>query len=386
MGTSGSIPSCRRISGPWTQGAVSPLPVAHDWLSTESPARRPARHWATEARAVPGRNAPCERASVGWDGRRAPFLLHERGFEPAASTAASGPTPQNAVRRYQGAAGVGVVGVAGPSTLHALAGRPAGHLRSTLVRSASTGRPRGDLRRLRFIPGDVAHRARLPRAPGNADSTRAGWRVRDFAGYNTGATQPWVIQPPLGFESWYGAPVSDRHVLRISLVGGIPIGSVALRDIPRPAPPLRLRHFGTPIDRPPTARYRATGKAHASWRRRKCALTPMRAAVGLTRLTAALDRCPYRLSKLDLHVRSAFRAPPGRALRLSLARQALRGDEDVNKPCARSGSRWLEAASNFRSVRTSPPHSRSGWPGERSRRSSPGSDRDQGRHERAPPR
>ena len=112
------------------------------WRPTASPDRRRERPSASAAsrRSAIGR---CTQGQRGWDVAALQFLLHERGFEPGGFDGGFGPNTENAVRRFQGAARIGVDGVAGPATLNALRGnRVVRHRTARSARSASSDRCR----------------------------------------------------------------------------------------------------------------------------------------------------------------------------------------------------------------------------------------------------
>src|SRR3954466_2023791 len=107
------------ISGPWTQGAVRTF-QSRRGLAVDGIAG-PRTRAALGKRGKPNLGArPMHEGKRGWDVAALQFLLHERGFEPGGFDGGFGPNTQTAVRRYQAAAGIGVDGVAGAGTLHAL--------------------------------------------------------------------------------------------------------------------------------------------------------------------------------------------------------------------------------------------------------------------------
>jgi len=232
----------------------------------------------------------------GWDVAALQFLLHERGFEPGGFDGGFGPNTQNAVRHYQGAAGIGVDGVAGPSTLHALQG-------GQLVTSGST---LGPVRFYRPVPGAIGdgfgfippgrwHTGLDFPEPLGTPIHAGGVGVVSFAGYNTGGYGNLVvISHRLGFESWYAHQSRIATSVGAHVVGGQTIGYVgSTGHSTGPHLHFEVRHFGTPVDPTPyLLGYRATGKARASGHRRKCRANADARGRGADPLTARLDRCP----------------------------------------------------------------------------------------------
>src|SRR6476469_4373890 len=109
------------ITGPWTQGAVRTFQAQHG-LTVDGVAG-PQTRAALGKRGKPNLGKrPMHAGQRGWDVAALQFLLHERGFAPGGFDGGFGPNTQNAVRRFQSAAHVGVDGVAGPATLNALRG------------------------------------------------------------------------------------------------------------------------------------------------------------------------------------------------------------------------------------------------------------------------
>ena len=104
------------ITGPWTQRAVRTFQAQHG-LTVDGVAGRQTRA-ALGKRGKPklGKR-PMHIGQRGWDVAALQFLLHERGFGPGGFDGGFGPNTQNAVRRFQAAAHIGVDGVAGPATL-----------------------------------------------------------------------------------------------------------------------------------------------------------------------------------------------------------------------------------------------------------------------------
>jgi peptidoglycan hydrolase-like protein with peptidoglycan-binding domain len=183
----------------------------------------------------------------GWDVAALQFLLSSRGYGPGGFDGGFGPNTDNAVRRYQSAAGLAVDGVAGPMTLRALRQR----------RTYSPGDPVRFLRPISTSIGDgfgwVSGRRHtgLDYPAGYGSRVGAAGRGRVvFAGWNSGGYGNLVvIRHRLGFESWYA------HLATIAVrpgqwvVGGNTIGYVGSTG--RSTGPhlhFEVRRFGTPID------------------------------------------------------------------------------------------------------------------------------------------
>jgi Peptidase family M23/Putative peptidoglycan binding domain len=292
------------ISGPWTQGAVRTFQAQHH-LAVDGIAG-PQTRGALGKRGKPNLGKrPMHNGQRGWDVAALQFLLHERGFEPGGFDGGFGPNTENAVRRFQNAAHIGVDGVAGPATL--------GALRGNQTVSAS---PIGPVRFFRPVPGKIGdgfgwippgrwHTGLDFPEPMGTPIHAGGVGTVSFAGFNTGGYGNLVvITHRLGFESWYAH--QSRIIVSVGqrVNGGQTIGYVgSTGHSTGPHLHFEVRHFGTPVDpRPYLLGYRAAsaarngGHARSSGgkhkRRRKCKANADARGRAADPLTARLDRCP----------------------------------------------------------------------------------------------
>jgi hypothetical protein len=285
------------ITGPWTQQAVRTFQSQHG-LTVDGIAGRQTRA-ALGKRGKPNLgDRPLHSGQRGWDVAALQFLLHTRGFEPGGFDGGFGPNTQTAVRRYQGAAGLAVDGVAGQATLGALQG-------GQVVSAA----PNSPVRFFRPVPGPIGDRfGWIPPGrwhtgldfpePSGTPIHAGGVGVVSFAGFNTGGYGNLVvITHRLGFESWYAHQSAIAASVGQRVAGGQTIGYVGSTG--RSTGPhlhFEVRHFGTPIDPTPyLLGYRAAGARTAKARgrhRRKCRANADARGRAADPLTARLDRCP----------------------------------------------------------------------------------------------
>jgi murein DD-endopeptidase MepM/ murein hydrolase activator NlpD len=293
------------ITGPWTQHAVRTFQAQHG-LTVDGIAG-PQTRAALGKRGKPklGKRA-MHVGQRGWDVAALQFLLHERGFAPNGFDGGFGPNTENAVRRFQTAAHIGVDGIAGSTTLGALRGK-----------RVVTTSPIGPVRFFRPLPGPITdafgfippgrwHTGLDFPAPKGTPIHAGGVGVVSFAGMNTGGYGNLVvISHRLGFESWYA------HMSRVAVVPGQPVsggGTIGyVGSTGRSTGPhlhFEVRHFGTPVDpmpyllgyraavgaRPQPAPAREAKGKHR--RARKCRPNADARGRRADPLTARLDRCP----------------------------------------------------------------------------------------------
>jgi murein DD-endopeptidase MepM/ murein hydrolase activator NlpD len=289
------------VTGPWTQQAVRTFQAQHG-LAVDGVAG-PQTRAALGKRGKPrlGKR-PMHIGQRGWDVAALQFLLHERGFEPNGFDGGFGPNTQNAVRRFQSAAHIGVDGVAGPTTLNALRGN-----------RVITTSPIGPVRFFRPVPGAVGdgfgwippgrwHTGLDFPEPKGTPIHAGGVGVVSFAGFNTGGYGNLVvISHRLGFESWYAHQSRIAVSVGQSVSGGQTIGYVgSTGHSTGPHLHFEVRHFGTPVDPTPyllgyrsAAARKAVRKARVSGKRRTCRPNAdARKGRDTDPLTARLDRCP----------------------------------------------------------------------------------------------
>jgi len=283
------------IAGPLTRGAVRTFQRRHG-LQVDGIAGPKTRR-ALGRRGRPRLGSRVMRSGArGWDVAALQFLLSSRGYGPGGFDGGYGPNTQDAVRRYQSAAGLTADGIAGPMTLRAL--------RQRRIYSSGSGDPVRFLRPISASIGDgfgwVSGRRHTGLDYPAAYGSRVGAAGRGnvvFAGWNSGGYGNLVIvKHRLGFETWYAHLSSIAVSVGQAVVGGNTIGYVGSTG--RSTGPhlhFEVRHFGTPIDPRPrllTAAAAGSGvsdggrrlvcRPNADARRTKDADPPV----------AHLDRCP----------------------------------------------------------------------------------------------
>jgi hypothetical protein len=280
------------ITGPWTQNAVRAF-QAQQGLAPDGVAG-PQTRAALGKRGKPNLgDRPVREGQQGWDVAELQFLLHERGFEPGSFDGGFGPDTENAVRRYQSAAGLNVDGVAGQTTIGALRG----------AEVVSRG-PASPVRFFRPVPGQIGdgfgwippgrwHTGLDFPEPNGTPIHAGGVGVVSFAGFNTGGYGNLVVvSHRLGFETWYAHMSQIAAAVGQSVSGGQTIGYVgSTGHSTGPHLHFEVRHFGSPIDPTPyLLGYLAAGRKHRP--ARGCRPNADARGRGADPLTARLDRCP----------------------------------------------------------------------------------------------
>jgi murein DD-endopeptidase MepM/ murein hydrolase activator NlpD len=254
------------ITGPRTIAAVRRI-QARERLAVDGIAGPRTRRALGRRGRPPLGSRPLRSGLAGWDVAALQFLLHSRGYGPGGFDGGFGPRTLDAVRRFQGAAGLAADGVAGPATLGAL---------RTRRLSAAPAAPDGPVRFLRPVGGSIGdgfgwiggrrHTGLdFPAASGTPIGA-AGRGTVGFAGWNSGGYGNLVVvRHRLGFETWYA------HLSRIAVAAGAPVagGSVLgwVGSTGRSTGPhlhFEVRLFGTPID--PVSRLLAAVSATAGRR------------------------------------------------------------------------------------------------------------------------
>ena len=190
----------------------------------------------------------------GWDVAALQYLLQRKGYGPGIADGIFGGLTQAAVVRAQGAAGIGVDGLAGRQTIGSLRGH-----------GSSTTDP-GPGRFLRPVPGPIGDGFGAPREGGRrhqgvdfpvAYGTRIGAAATGttiFAGRNYGGYGNLVVvQHSLGYTTWYAHMSSITTWVGEHVSPGTRLGYVGSTGYStRPAPALRgpaLQHPDQPASR-----------------------------------------------------------------------------------------------------------------------------------------
>jgi peptidoglycan hydrolase-like protein with peptidoglycan-binding domain len=244
------------MTGPRTRAAVRRVQARHR-LAVDGVAG-PRTRAALGRRGRPRLGSrPLHSGMRGWDVAALQFLLHTRGYEPSGFDGGFGPNTDEAVRGFQGAAGLTEDGVAGPATLAALRNRS---VSTSTPSSGSSSTPTGPVRFLRPVPGGIGDGFGYPGGRKHTGLDMPVWSgtpiraagvgVVGFAGWNDGGYGNLVVvRHRLGYETWYA------HMSRIvasvgeGVNGGTLLGYVgATGHTTGPHLHFEVRHFGTPID------------------------------------------------------------------------------------------------------------------------------------------
>ena len=267
------------VSGPLTRRAVVGLQrqrgLAVDGVA--GPRTRRALGW----RGRPGFGSRTMRiGDKGWDVAALQFLLQRAGNGAGRADGLFGPLTDAAVRRAQAAAGIGVDGLAGSTTLRALQGG------SPTPTSASA--PEGAVTFLRPVPGPIGDGFGVDRGdhmhsgldfpvPYGTKVGAAGVGTTIFAGYNNGGYGNLVVvQHRLGYTTWYAHLSSITSWVGEQVSGGTRLGYVgSTGNSTGPHLHFEVRRYDTPIDPMPmllsAVAMRSSGKASRSPEPVECA-------------------------------------------------------------------------------------------------------------------
>jgi murein DD-endopeptidase MepM/ murein hydrolase activator NlpD len=193
----------------------------------------------------------------GWDVAALQFLLQRAGHGPGRADGLFGSLTKAAVERAQGAAGIGVDGVAGPQTIQTLRG-------GSTPESPTPTTPSGPVSFLRPVAGPTGDGFGAPRSghlhtgidfpvPYGTEVDAAGVGTTIFAGYNSGGYGNLVVvQHRLGYTTWYAHLSSIVTSVGAAVEGGTPIGYVgSTGNSTGPHLHFEVRLYDTPIDPAP---------------------------------------------------------------------------------------------------------------------------------------
>ncbi|HEX5713818.1 MAG TPA: peptidoglycan DD-metalloendopeptidase family protein, partial [Solirubrobacterales bacterium] len=189
----------------------------------------------------------------GWDVAALQYLLQRAGHGAGRADGLFGPLTRAAVRRAQGAAGIGVDGLAGPATIRALRGRGT---------APSAPGPSGPVSFYRPVAGPIADGFGASRGGGRLHQgldfpvpfgtlvEAAGVGTTIFAGYNAaGYGNLVVVQHRLGYTTWYAHLSSITTWVGEQVEGGTRVGYVGSTGYSTgPHLHFEVRRFDTPID------------------------------------------------------------------------------------------------------------------------------------------
>ena len=188
--------------------------------------------------------------SRGWDVAALQYLLQRKGYGPGIADGIFGGLTQAAVVRAQGAASLGVDGLAGRQTIRALRGH-----------GSSSADP-GSGRFLRPVPGPIGDGFGAPRAGGRshqgadfpvAYGTRIGAAAAGttiFAGRNYGGYGNLVVvQHTLGYTTWYAHMSSITSWVGERVSAGTRLGYVGSTGYSTgPHLHFEIRRYNTPVN------------------------------------------------------------------------------------------------------------------------------------------
>ena len=201
----------------------------------------------------------------GWDVAALQFMLRRRGFSPGTIDGGYGAFTATTVRRFQSAAGLHADGMAGSSTLRALA-HGIHHRSSGGGSSTSSGAPSGPVRFLRplnvpegdgfgYPPGHNGARhdgIDFP-APQGTPVGAAGVGTVISAGWNSGGYgNLMIVQHRLGYQTWYAHLSRFAVGVGAHVSGGVTIAYVGTTGHSTgPHLHFEVRLNGTPVNPEP---------------------------------------------------------------------------------------------------------------------------------------
>ncbi len=254
------------VSGPLTKQAIVALQrrkgLAPDGVA--GPRTRRALGW----RGRPGLGSRTMKVGDrGWDVAALQFLLQRAGKGAGRADGVFGPLTDAAVRRAQAAAGIGVDGLAGPTTLRSLRGVGGD--------SPPVSAPEGAVRFLRPVAGPMGDGFGVDRGdhmhqgidfpvPFGTPVGAAGVGTTIFAGWNNGGFGNLVvIQHRLGYTTWYAHLSSIATSVGAQVSGGTRIGYVGSTGYSTgPHLHFEVRHYDTPVNPMPMLLSDVSGRAN----------------------------------------------------------------------------------------------------------------------------
>lgn len=240
------------VRGPLTKRAIVALQrekgLAADGIA--GPRTRKALGW----RGRPGLGSRTMKAGDrGWDVAALQFLLQRAGDGAGRADGVFGPLTDAAVRRAQAAAGIGVDGLAGPTTLRSLRGGggdsgPVSVPEGAVAFLRPVAGPMGD--GFGVDRGDHMHQGIDFPVPYGTRVGAAGVGTTIFAGWNNGGFGNLVvIQHRLGYTTWYAHLSSITSYVGEQVSGGTRIGYVGSTGYSTgPHLHFEVRHYDTPVD------------------------------------------------------------------------------------------------------------------------------------------
>jgi murein DD-endopeptidase MepM/ murein hydrolase activator NlpD len=246
------------IEGPLTRRAISAFQRGHDLAvdGIAGPQTRQALGWRGRP---PLGSRVMKSGDRGWDVAALQYLLQRAGHGPGRADGVFGPLTSAAVERAQGAAGLGVDGLAGPQTISFLRTGST----STPVSSSPTT-PSGPVSFLRPVAGPTGDGFGVDRGdhlhtgidfpvPYGTPVNAAGVGTTIYAGYNNGGYGNLVVvQHRLGYTTWYAHLSSIATSVGQAVAGGTTLGYVgSTGNSTGPHLHFEVRRYDTPIDPAP---------------------------------------------------------------------------------------------------------------------------------------